>query len=118
MKSIISRIGVVFVLGAGALVIGGGQACNIGQEGERCNPSLSHDECGAGLACTNPTNCPEYYCCPTSGTSSNPYCQDGCNLGNCSIILAGGDADPDGCGFEAGSTASSSSGDAGDGGSE
>jgi hypothetical protein len=82
-----------------ALVIGGAGGCEIGQEGERCNPDLSHDECGAGLACTQPVDCPESYCCPTSGNSSNPYCQPGCSGGQASICAAGGDAD---CPTEAG----------------
>jgi hypothetical protein len=93
MNAIVSRVGIALLVALGGVALGGGGGCNIGQEGERCNPSLTHDECGAGLACTNPTNCPEYYCCPTSGKSSNPYCQDGCNGGNVSICASGGDAD-------------------------
>ncbi len=118
MNAIARRIGSFVAALALGIAVSAGQACNVGQEGERCNPDLSHDECGAGLACTRPSNCPENYCCPTSGGSSNPYCQDGCNGGNCSIFLAGGDADPDGCGFEAGSTGSNGQGVAGDGGSD
>jgi hypothetical protein len=60
-----------------------------GSEGDRCNPSLSHDECGSGLVCTQPTDCPENYCCPTSGSSSNPYCQTGCAGGAFSAAVAG-----------------------------
>jgi hypothetical protein len=60
-----------------------------GGEGDRCNPSLSHDECGNGLACRQPTDCPENYCCPTSGDISNPFCQKGCNGGAYSIAVAG-----------------------------
>ncbi len=70
-----------------------GGGCNVGHEGDQCNPSLSHDECSAGLSCQQPTNCPENYCCPTSGTSSNVFCQTGCNGGQASICAAGGDAD-------------------------
>jgi hypothetical protein len=60
-----------------------------GGEGDRCNPSLSHNECGSGLTCTQPTDCPENYCCPTSGNSSNPFCQTGCAGGSYSIAVAG-----------------------------
>jgi hypothetical protein len=60
-----------------------------GSEGDRCNPLLSHNECGDGLACMQPTDCPESYCCPTSGTSSNAFCQTGCNGGAYSIAVAG-----------------------------
>jgi hypothetical protein len=88
-----SRIGIVLVVLAGALALGGGGGCTVGQEGERCNPDLSHDECGSGLSCQQPKDCPENYCCPTSGTSNNPYCQPGCNGGQASICAAGGDAD-------------------------
>jgi hypothetical protein len=59
-----------------------------GGEGDRCNPSLSHNECGGSLVCTQPTDCPENYCCPTSG-SSNPLCQAGCAGGGFSIAVAG-----------------------------
>ena len=64
------RIGVALLALVGTLALGAG-GCNVGNEGERCNPSLSHDECGSGLACTQPAYCPENYCCPTSGTSSS-----------------------------------------------
>jgi hypothetical protein len=75
-------------------------ACDVGNEGERCNPLLSHDECGAGLACTQPVDCPEAYCCPTSGSSSNPYCQPGCNGGLAAICAADPTAGGD-CGTDA-----------------
>jgi hypothetical protein len=93
MNTTHSRIGIALVVLAGALALGGGGGCNVGNEGERCNPSLSHDECGSGLACTQPVDCPESYCCPTSGESSNANCQKGCNGGQASICAAGGDAD-------------------------
>jgi hypothetical protein len=67
--------------------------CEIGNEGERCNPDLSHNECNSGLSCQQPANCPENYCCPKSGTSTNVFCQPGCNGGQASICAAGGDAD-------------------------
>ena len=94
MNTIGSRIGVALVVLAGELAVGAGAGgCNVGNEGERCNPSLSHDECGAGLACTQPTDCPESYCCPASGTSRNELCQPGCAGGQASACAAGGDAD-------------------------
>jgi hypothetical protein len=68
-------------------------ACTIGHEGERCNPYLTHDECSPGLACTQPVDCPERYCCATSGPSRNAFCQPGCNGGEASACAAGGDAD-------------------------
>jgi hypothetical protein len=92
MNGLHSRIGVASVVLAGLLAIGASGGCNVGQEGERCNPKLSHDECGSGLSCQEPADCPENYCCPTTGTSSNPYCQQGCNGGQASICAAGGDA--------------------------
>lgn len=70
-----------------------------GGEGDRCNASLSHDECGSGLQCTQPDLCPETYCCPTSGVSGNSFCQTGCNGGAQSICNA--DQDPDACAFVA-----------------
>jgi hypothetical protein len=44
-------------------------------EGERCNPMLFNDECNSGFSCTYPQNCGVAFCCPTTGTSSNPNCQ-------------------------------------------
>lgn len=93
MNTTHSRIGIALVALAGVLALAGGGGCNVGNEGERCNPSLSHDECGSGLSCQQPQDCPENYCCPTSGTSSNVFCQTGCNGGQASICAAGGDAD-------------------------
>lgn len=91
MKTHLSRIGSPLVLLTALLALATG--CKVGEEGERCNPDLSHDECNSGLSCQQPANCPENYCCPTSGTSSNPYCQPGCNGGQASICAAGGDAE-------------------------
>jgi hypothetical protein len=109
MNATSSRIGIALAVVLGGLVLTGAGGCNIGQEGERCNPSLTHDECGPGLACTAVANCPETYCCPTSGTSSNPYCQPGCSGGDVSFCAAGGDASFCNEGGEGG-------GDGGDGG--
>jgi hypothetical protein len=103
MNTTHSRIGIALAFLAGALALGGGGGCNVGNEGERCNPSLSHDECGGGLSCQQPKDCPESYCCPTSSTSSNAFCQTGCNGGQASICAAGGDAD---CPSEGGDDAS------------
>ncbi len=55
-------------------------ACDEGNEGDRCNPDLSHDECNSGLVCSGPGTsqplaCVENYCCPTPASdSTNPYC--------------------------------------------
>ncbi len=57
-------------------------ACDEGNEGDRCNPNLSHDECNDGLTCQQPLCAmsttrtePENYCCPADPSkSSNPYC--------------------------------------------
>ncbi len=67
-------------------------ACGTPHEGDRCNPLLSHDECGdPDLVCGVPTNCDptqpvhspyangEAYCCPSSGVSTNPNCDGTCN---------------------------------------
>jgi hypothetical protein len=62
--------------------------CEQGREGDRCNPSLSHDECGSNLSCQQPENCPENYCCPISGASTNAFCQPGCNGGLEAICTA------------------------------
>ncbi len=56
-----------------AVVAASTGGCDGGREGERCNPSLSHDECNDGLSCRQPATCVESYCCP-NGSSSNPYC--------------------------------------------
>lgn len=118
MNAIHSRIGVVLFTLAGALALGGTGGCNIGQEGERCNPSLTHDECGSGFACTQPVDCPETYCCPTSGTSSNPFCQQGCNGGQASACAAGGDAGCPSTGDDGGSSEAGDDGGGGDGATE
>jgi hypothetical protein len=84
----LSRALVVAV--ASALTIGA-VGCQPGVgEGERCNPFLSHDECGDGLMCTNPSyaptgaTCGESYCCPINGMSGNDYC-NGINEMTCPI---------------------------------
>ena len=62
-----------FILTA-ALVFLVGNGCDGGREGERCNPNLSHNDCDDGLTCGQPSTCVESYCCPTTGTSNNPFC--------------------------------------------
>jgi hypothetical protein len=90
---------ITFMLGIGFALTVGGTGCDGGHEGDRCVLPIvttdagtsgyrSSDECGSGLACTQPANCPESYCCPTNGTSSNPNCKPGCNGGADSICAA------------------------------
>lgn len=62
------RLGALAVLAGIPLLF----ACTT-TEGERCNASLSHDECGAGLTCTVPANCGYAVCC-RSGVSTTPAC--------------------------------------------
>jgi hypothetical protein len=100
-SSYVARLGlVVLALAATIAITEAGCTLNEwggGGEGDRCNPFLSHDECGNGLQCTQPALCPENYCCPTNGASNNPFCQTGCNGGAASICAA--DMDPDACAF-------------------
>jgi hypothetical protein len=95
-KPFFIRLGSLAVLLASALFLASTHGCNQGREGDRCNPSLAmgEDECGSGLSCTQPTDCPENYCCP-SGPSMNPFCQPGCAGGQEAICAAGGTADCD-----------------------
>jgi len=99
-RSLFARAGSPALLAAALLLLLTTHGCNQGREGDRCNPTLvsvNEDECGAGLACTQPKDCPENYCCPTDRTSTDPFCQPGCNGGQASICAAGGMADcPDG----------------------
>jgi hypothetical protein len=75
------------VIVAGLVVLGNG--CVGGSEGDRCNPLLSHDECGGTtLTCQQPSTCVESYCCPNpASSSSNPYC----NGTLCPVVDAGPD---------------------------
>ena len=71
-KKAFLHITVSVLVALSALVVA---ACDSGGEGDRCNPDLSHDECGDGLSCQQPGTCVESYCCPSDlATSSNPYC--------------------------------------------
>jgi hypothetical protein len=83
-------------------------ACSPQQsEGARCNAGLAAGEtdCASGLACTQPSLCPENYCCPVDSKgnatpSTNSYCQTGCNGGAASICNASPGADDGGaCAF-------------------
>ena len=74
-------------------------ACDGGREGDRCVPQsvgFSHDDCNSGLTCTtivdpaSGATCGESYCCPSSGPSSNPYC-------NASLIAPAPDGAPGLC---------------------
>ena len=93
----------VLLVAAGMVALGNG--CDGGREGERCNPFLSHNECGDGLSCQQPGTCAENYCCPTPATSSaNPSCNGtGCPAGDAAADSAtesgpssGGDASDSG----------------------
>ncbi|AKV02135.1 hypothetical protein AKJ09_08798 [Labilithrix luteola] len=52
-------------------------ACST-SEGERCNISLSHDECGSGLSCAMPDNCHYAVCCPPAGRASSSSACSAC----------------------------------------
>jgi hypothetical protein len=72
-KSAANRIASLFVFAFGVAFVA--SACDGGNEGDRCNPDLSHNDCGAGLTCQTPSTCVENYCCPADPTtSSNNYC--------------------------------------------
>jgi hypothetical protein len=85
------RLARTLALLAGGLLTQAG--CEQGAEGDRCNPDLSHNECNAGLSCQQPAECPENYCCPTSGPVSSPFCMPTCNGGLASICAADPTAD-------------------------
>jgi hypothetical protein len=102
-------LAVLSLAGAGCM---GGFANDNLNEGDRCNPLDSHNECGGGLVCTGQGSsppiefCPENYCCPVDAngniTSSNAFCQPGCNGGAASICAA--NQDPGACAFANGTT--------------
>ena len=77
-----ARAGAALLVSSMALALAA-PGCNEGGEGNRCNPLLSHDECGgSNLVCSGPGtshplpgSCVENYCCPPDPTtSSNPEC--------------------------------------------
>jgi uncharacterized membrane protein len=92
----LGRLGALAALVALGLLLAA-NGCLEGAQGDRCNPDLAAGEsdCAAGLTCQQPVDCPESYCCPTTGPSTSPYCQPGCAGGQASICDAGGDADCD-----------------------
>ena len=85
--SVLTRTLACVALLSAALVSGAG-GCAGGGEGDRCNPDLSHNDCNNGLTCQQPPQCPENYCCPSTGTSSNPKCQPGCTPGGVQALCA------------------------------
>jgi hypothetical protein len=81
-RLVAARAGAVVLLSAVAIPLFG-QGCAEGRDGDRCNPALSHDECGGDtLVCSGPGTshplpggCVENYCCPKRPlTSSSPEC--------------------------------------------
>jgi hypothetical protein len=84
--SVLTRTLACLALLSAAAVFSAG--CDGGQEGDRCNPDLSHNDCNAGLTCQQPPECPENYCCPATGTSNNPNCQPGCTPGGVPALCA------------------------------
>ena len=89
MKSFV--LGIRVSITAAMLLAAFAGGCDSSQEGDRCNPSLSNDECNSGLVCGIPTGCDpsqpgaspyangEAYCCPANGVSTNPNCDGSCN---------------------------------------
>ncbi len=79
--SLLTRAIALFTVGCSLFAFANG--CDQGNEGSRCNPFLSHDECGGDtLVCSGPGTsyplpgtCVENYCCPKDpAKSSIPYC--------------------------------------------
>jgi len=114
-------------VGAAVLLVAlGWTGCKGGSEGERCNPLLSHDECGgADLVCSGPTTgyplpgtCVENYCCPKDPSkSTDPHC-NGADSPNCPTQSSGdqdggGEAAAADAGTDAGSTTDTGAIDAG-----
>jgi hypothetical protein len=100
-KSLYARVGVLCMIVASGLWTLTTNGCNEGAEGDRCNPNLmstspmyNENECGGGLTCQNPPNCPETYCCPAVILpTTNINCQTGCNGGATAGCAAGVAAD-------------------------
>jgi hypothetical protein len=71
--------------------------CEGSNEGDRCNPNLSHDDCNAGLTCQQPATCVENYCCPSpASASTNPFCNgSACPPAEAGVADAGGEAASD-----------------------
>ena len=91
--NMLSHYSLAFALTVSGLFVLGG--CDQGNEGDRCNPDLSHNECNSGLVCSGPGTsqplaCVENYCCPDpASSSSNPYC----NGQGCPAAVSSGDDD-------------------------
>ena len=84
-EAIVRHFLFALILGLAAAALG----CQQGEEGDYCNPDLSHNECNQGLSCQQPALCPESYCCPDPVTpESNAFCQTGCNGGAAAICAA------------------------------
>jgi hypothetical protein len=83
------RLGAVLVVGVG-VITASAVGCNTGGQGERCNPLLSHNECGSGLVCNGSiSDCPEAYCCPTDTSEiTSDLCKPGCAGGAFAEITA------------------------------
>jgi hypothetical protein len=98
-NSLLARLVALSLVAGGVVILEG--ACETGgKEGWKCNPLVLQDECSSGLRCTSAT-CSEAYCCPTSGSSTDPHC--GSNVEGC--------PDPD-AGDEGGSDAAETGADA------
>src|SRR5215468_4266169 len=93
-QAVVAGVGSLAFLATAVLLGTAAHGCNQGREGDRCNPALTsvngvnEDECGNGLSCQQPVDCPENYCCPVNGPSMNPFCQKGCSGGQASICAA------------------------------
>jgi hypothetical protein len=100
------RAAVLSAFALGAFVLTNG--CDGGREGDRCNPNLSHNDCGSGLTCIQPSGCAENYCCPADPSkSSNPYCNGAGCFGDGG---GGGTTEDAGTSAEAGGEEASTSG--------
>jgi len=85
MRSIVSNrrfvLRVLALMASVATLVFVGDACKPGgKEGDACNPLVLREEenCNSGLTC-KPATCSTSYCCPKTGTSSDPNCNaEGC----------------------------------------
>ena len=83
---------------AGAALVSAASCIQGGNEGDRCNPLLSHNECDNGLTCQQPSGCAENYCCPADLThSTSSFCRSdpaACPL-EAGVDAGTGDATPE-----------------------
>jgi hypothetical protein len=100
VNSAANRIASLIVFACAVALLG--SACDGGNEGDRCNPDLSHNDCGAGLTCQTPSTCVENYCCPADpSTSTNDYCNGkSCPPGPDADTAAGDDASAEDAGAD------------------